>query len=278
MKRFLFIIALFLASSPHVLYTQCSDAGVCVVGARDVSIGHRISAGYTYGKSGKADDLTFHSIQLDGDIQLSHDSRMTARLPWSRTIGPLGHTSGIGDLTLVWNQIVWEVDTDQLSVQAGAKLATGSSNAANLPQSYQPGLGTNDLLFGLSYRSAPWLFAVGYQLSRGRSDNAIIRLQRGDDLLARIGYEMHIDDFVLGLEILTIKRLQESSVLGPGSSFIAVSGSDQLQVNLLAKWSLPISEQYGVAGLAAVPMLSRSVNIDGLTRSVTLSIGLQYTL
>jgi len=207
---------------------------------------------------------------------------MTVRFPWSRISGPLGYASGIGDLTLLWSQTVWKVNADQVSVQIGGKFATGNANSANLPQAYQPGLGTNDFLFGVSYGTEPWLFAVGYQLSRGRSNNSITRLQRGDDLLARIGFTTHIDDLIVGLELLTIKRLQESSVLNPvnaaGGSFIAVSGSDQFQANFLARVSLPLSEPYSLAGLAAVPLRSRSVNVDGLTRSITLSVGIQYAL
>lgn len=282
MTRIIPAIVVLLMLCPNVFYAQCSDAGICVVGSRHALIGHRVSAGYAFSKSGKKDDLTIHSFQIEGDIQLFHDSRLTVRLPGSRTSGPLGRTSGIGDLTLLWNQTVWEVDGNQVNVQIGGKFATGNANSANLPQAYQPGLGTNDFLFGVTCETEPWLFAVGYQLSRGRSNNSIIRLQRGDDLLARIGYKTHVEDLIVGLEILTVKRLHESSVLNPviatGNSFIAISGSDQFQVNLLARVFLPLSERYSLAGLAAVPLRSRSVNVDGLTRSVTLSVVIQYSL
>ena len=281
-RRIIFALVALSALCPNVFYAQCSDAGVCVFGSRHAWVGHRISAGYAFGKSSRTDDLTIHSFQVEGDIQFFYDSRMTVRFPWSRISGPLGYASGIGDLTLLWSQTVWKVNADQVSVQIGGKFATGNANSANLPQAYQPGLGTNDFLFGVSYGTEPWLFAVGYQLSRGRSNNSITRLQRGDDLLARIGFTTHIDDLIVGLELLTIKRLQESSVLNPvnaaGGSFIAVSGSDQFQANFLARVSLPLSEPYSLAGLAAVPLRSRSVNVDGLTRSITLSVGIQYAL
>jgi hypothetical protein len=269
-------------SFPNVFYAQCSDAGVCVVGSRHALMGHRVSVGYVFGKSGKTDDLTIHSFQIEGDIQLFHDSRLTVRLPWSRTSGPLGHTGGIGDLTLLWNQTVWEAIGGQLSVQAGGKFATGNANSADLPQAYQPGLGTNDLLLGISYDTEPWLFAFGYQRSRERSNNSITRLQRGDDLLARIGYNTHAGDLTVGLEILAIKRLQEASVLNAaiagGNSFTTISGSDQFQANLLATVSLPFSESYSISGFAAVPLRGRNVNVDGLTRSITLSVAIQYLL
>jgi hypothetical protein len=260
---------------------QCSDAGVCSIGSRHALLRHQVSARYVFGSSGKTDDLTIHTIQVEGTIQFLRDSRLSILLPWSRTNGPLGYASGIGDLAILWNQTVWGEAGNQLGVQIGGKFATGTTNAGNLPQAYQPGLGTNDLLLGITYETDPWLFALAYQLSRGRSDNAVTRLNRGDDVLARIGYTTHIEDLIVGLEVLAIKRLQESSVLDPavpgGNSFIAVSGSDQFQVNLLSTASLPLSDTFSLQGRAAVPLRSRSVNVDGLKRSLTLAIGVQYS-
>ena len=281
MKIIIKVIALLMSCS-YALFAQCSDAGVCVIGSKRTMPGHQLGASYVFGKSGKTDDLIIHSIQIEGGIQFFPHSRLVVLLPWSRINGPLGYASGLGDITVLWNQGVCEMLGNQLSVQIGAKFATGDANSSNLPQAYQPGLGTNDLLLGISYETEPWLFALGYQLSRGRSDNAATRLRRGDDLFTRIGYKTHVDDLIVGLEILAIKRLQKSSVLDPavagGSSFIDVSGSDQFQANLLLTLSLPLSESFSLRSHIAVPLRSRRVNVDGLTRSVTLSVGVQCSL
>lgn len=281
MIRIGFILILLLGISSNAILAQCSDAGICVIGAKPTLLGHQVGASYLFGKSGKTDDLTIHSIQIDGSIQLFPNSRVTILLPWSRTNGPLGDASGIGDLTLLWNQVLSDTLNNRLSLQIGGKFATGTNNSGNLPQSYQSGLGTNDLILGISYETEPWLFSLGYQLSRGRSNNPVTQLKRGDDVLTRIGYKTHVADLSVGLEVLAIKRLQESSVrdtAAGSSSFITLAGSDQFQVNLLATMSLPISESFSLQGLVAVPLRSRTVNVDGLKRSSTLSVGIQYSL
>ena len=100
--------------------------------------------------------------------------------------------------------------------------------------------------------------------------------------LPKIGYKNHVDNLVVGLEVLAIKRLQQSSVLdngvAGGSSFINVSGSDRFQVNLLATLLLPLSDSFSVRSYVAVPLRSRTVNVDGLTRSITLSVGMQASI
>jgi len=243
--------------------------------------GYQVGAHYVFGASGQPDDLTIHSIEIEGSIQVFSDSRVTIRLPWSGTSGPLGNASGIGDLVVILDQEVGAMSGGRLDVQIGGKFATGEVNSGNLPQAYQPGLGTNDLLVGVSYETTPWLFALGYQLSQGRSDNAVTRLKRGDDLLGRIGYMTTFDKLSVGLEALAIKRLQESSVLDTTiagvESFADVPDSDQLQVNLVGRVSLPLSETFGLQGLVALPLLSRDVNVDGLKRSITISAGVEYS-
>lgn len=279
--KYISLVALLFVASPLHLHAQCSDAGVCSIGSPDSMSGHGLRAGYTLGRSGKADDLTIHTVQLEGIVRFSPEARLSVVVPWSRTSGPPGSAQGIGDVTILWNQTVWSRPEHLLSVQAGGKLATGTVNDGNLPQAYQPGLGTNDLLLGLAYETGPWLFAAGYQLSRGRSDNAVTRLKRGDDILGRAGYRTRVADLPATVELLALQRLQQSSILDPsdpgGNRFMTVAGSDRLQVNVLATLSLPISDRTGLRTAVAVPLRSRAVNVDGLTRSFTASFDVLYT-
>lgn len=269
---FLFII------TPH-LHAQCSDAGACVIGSAPAESRHQVSLRYVFGSSGGDDPLTFHTIQLDGVLDLIEGGALILRLPYRIIDGPLGSTSGIGDLTLLWRQQLWSDHGNTLSLQAGGKVGTGPVNEEGLPQAYQPGLGTNDIIVGLSYETAPWIFAAGYQLSTGRSDNEVDRLARGDDLFARAGYRTFVDDVNLGLEVIAIKRLAEDNVRHPvvddGEFFIDVPDSDQLQVNVMGTSSYEIDDRISLLGQVAVPLLQRDVNIDGLKRSLTLSVGVQ---
>lgn len=278
MIRSVFILAVLLVITPNAIFSQCSDAGVCAIGPSNSSHKHNFSLSYVYGESGKADGLSIHSFLIGGSYQVYSSSTITFLLPYTSIKGHLGNTSGIGDLTVLWNQVVWMKTGYELKIQIGGKFATGDDNLNFLPQAYQPGLGTNDVLVGITYETDPWFLALAYQLSRGRSNNAITRLSRGDDVLARAGYKLDLFDIDFGLEMIAIKRLHESSVLKLPSTivptFTNLNKSNQFQLNAQFSGFRQMNERIGLKALLAFPLRSRSVNVDGLTRSFTVSLGI----
>jgi len=275
------VCSLFLTTG--TIQSQCSDAGVCSIGHRSSQQQVQVGMDYAFGMSSKADDLKFHSVIASVLVPVFEDSRLTLSLPYSRQRGPLGSASGIGDLTAIWTQTVFSGTDFRFNVNVGTKIALANVNSGGLPQSYQSGLGTNDVLAGISYETGEWNFSFGYQLSQGRSDNVFSRLKRGDDLLFTVGYEMPVGEFTAAGEVLAIKRIHTSNVLVPLAAqplplYIDIPGSDQTQINLVGRLSYPLTESIRTRGMIAVPMLKRDVNIDGLTRSISLSIGLVHTL
>ncbi len=273
------VLAVLLTCFTSGLSAQCSDAGACSIGAIEVGPGHRIGVRYAFGKSGKADGLTFHTVEVEADVALFRTSRLIISMPWSRSSGPAGDLGGAGDLTVLWHQPLTEIGSGALSLQAGARLATGESDGAGLSQAYQPGLGTNDILFGLTYTAGSWHAAAGYQVSRGRSANAITRLRRGDDLMMRVGYATDLSGVQAGVDLLAIKRLHLSSVAGAvAGTFVDVPGSDQFQVNVVPSAGIPVTGAFTLRVAAAVPLRSRDINVDGLTRSLTVLIGVEARL
>jgi hypothetical protein len=275
-----FSVVIILCLSVQPVFGQCSDAGVCLLGRKPEVAKHAIGLTYSYGKGTKEDLLMLHSVKLTGEFQLFEESRLLLEIPYSFQSGMLGSTGGIGDLSIVFSQTVFSEGISSLSFQVGGKFATGIVNSRNLPQAYQSGLGTNDLLAGVAFEHDRWNATVAYQRSRGRSDNRITRLKRGDDLLVRGGYRFIEMPAALHGEVLAIKRLEESSILrtaeGRPDEFISVPGSDQFQINLLGRAVYPIADEYKLQFLAAIPLLDREINLDGLTRSITLSAGVSY--
>ena len=282
MKNQIVFLAACVLLSGRQLIAQCSDAGVCSIGHETTSPGPRVSVDYQFGRSSRTDDLTFHSVVVSADIPVFTDSRLYASIPYSRQSGPLGSASGIGDMTLIWTQRLLGDAASRLGIQMGGKIALADVNTNGLPQAYQSGLGTHDGLFGVTYDVLEWNFALAYQLSRGRSSNSVNRLRRCDDLLLRAGYRHEFTSVTLGGEVLAIKRLAQSSVLTSGSgqpeAFGDLSNSDQTQINVLVRGSYALSETVDLKGMAAIPLLKRDVNVDGLTRSVSLSLGLSLLL
>ena len=272
-----------LLVGPHTLSAQCSDAGVCSIGHRSPQRQSTFSLEYLFGRTSKTDDITVHTVRLNAQFPLFSQSALTISIPYSGQSGPLGSVSGIGDLTVVWTQELWSTGGFRWSANFGGRIALADVNAGHLPQAYQSGLGTNDLLAGFACQNDEWNIALGYQLSRGRSANTTTRLRRGDDVLFSIGYSNSLGALRATGEILAIKRLDNSSVVNllsasPLPSYQDVPNSAQGQVNLVARADYPLSPIVTARAAIAVPLLKREVNVDGLTRSLTLTAGFACSL
>jgi hypothetical protein len=229
-----------------------------------------------FGHSGKADDLSFLSLKLFVQYELAENSAVSFAIPFSRISGPLGSLSGLGDAIVLWDQRLLEEDEKEFHVQAGAKLATGASNDGGLPQQYQPGIGTNDALVGMLYRIKDWSFDAAYQYSTGRSENLITRLRRGDDVVGRVQRKILFEPLEASVALLAVKRLGHSSVrdtLSAPESFVDVAGSDQFQMNIAAEVLYLLDASKTIVCSLAFPLLKRAVNVDGLTRAFTVSVG-----
>lgn len=276
------VLGLMGAMADLPLFAQCSDAGACVVGSAEQSESHRIGVFYVYGRSTATDDLTFNGVQLDAVFRLSPHTNLQVRLPFTHISGPLGSTRGIGDAVVTAEQTINKTHRTRFAIQAGARLSIGEENAAGLPQSYQPGLGTTDLIVGISYENHEWMTALAYQLSRSRNTNALTRLKRGDDIMLRGGYRSSIERLRFSGELLAVQRLTKSSVLVGGASgsevYTDLENSNALQVNVVGEVVYPLAGKLDVSLSAAVPLLKREVNVDGLTRALSAKVGVIVAL
>jgi hypothetical protein len=281
----LFIIIIFSAGP---VSAQCSDAGICIFGKKHEETNQKhnsqISLAYVFGRSGESvydnDDIIYNTFKLGGEFEVFKTSRFGFSIPYSYNSGDFGSVSGIGDLSLYWSYSLPIRKNHLLNFQVGTKLATGKVNSSDsLPQRYMPGLGTNDLLLGVSYSTKNFTISAAYQKPFGRSSNDVTRLKRGDDFLFRAGYHEVFNKLQVKAEVLTILRLQESSILNPLTNtedFIQVDGSNETQINLLGEVTYSVSDNFDLIGSAAIPLLKRDYNLDGLRRSITLSAGAAY--
>ncbi|HAB51611.1 MAG: hypothetical protein A2315_08700 [Ignavibacteria bacterium RIFOXYB2_FULL_35_12] len=145
------VLFLFILLINYCVLAQCSDAGVCRLSDHSFDIENNtsldVSVAYKFGSSGKEDDVQFHSLQLNGNYNLFTNSSIKFLIPYNIQSGPGGNVSGLGDLIISWNQNLLSYESSSLNASLGIKLATGSDNKNSLPQLYQSGLGSNDLLF-----------------------------------------------------------------------------------------------------------------------------------
>ncbi len=62
--------------------------------------------------------------------------------------------------------------------------------------------------------------------------------------------------------------------MAPMESYIDVENSDQTQLNLLTQFQYQMNNNYSLIADFAIPFIKREVNVDGLTRSFSASIGI----
>ena len=261
-------------------FSQDSDAGISSIESALHDRKHQsINFDYIYGASGGNDDLTFSTYRLSADIDLFTGTKIWGSLPLVMTEGPLGGVSGIGDLILVINQKLFTIGGAGAFIDFGTRLATGTQNADSLPLAYQTGLGSNDLMFGVSVVSDNINVGVGYQLNGGRAANELTQLKRGDDFIVRGGYMHRGESFDFGGELLAIKKLEEQSIFDHVDSlFKSIPESDGFQLNALLKARWNIANSFALTGSFGFPLLERKVNIDGLKRAYTVTAGIAVKL
>ena len=283
MKKVLIIGFVILTTvGANKSFSQCSDAGVCQLGFTHEESTHKnfdTGLSYSFGTSGKDDDVKFNSIKLDLSYQPFSNTKFSAILPYNMQSGPLGDVNGIGDLILSLTQTVYSHKKQNVFFTVGGKIATGDDNKEDLPQIYQSGLGSNDMLIGVNYSARNVLLGVGYQVAGSRNNNELNRLERGDDFIARGSYTFEFDELNISPQLLFIKRIGKSSVLDLSSTeekFIEVEDSDQLQINFLVNVNYSINKDVSLVAEVALPFLKRDVNVDGLTRAFSAGIGFRY--
>ncbi len=293
--KVLAIAMLFLSSLQS--YSQgCSDAGFCTMGTLapassvDTVLKHlaKLSLGFGIGEQG-----TRHiNIVPEFEFSFFKKNILQIKVPYISVNGNLGSNSGIGDLSLSISQGIYSGDKSQLSITAGAKLPTGttgkSKNGISLPMPYQTGLGTTDLILGLSYRYQKWNIGVGYQkVLRNGNKNKFLHssdsigvqndyfesnlLNRGDDALLRIERNFDLKKIKITAGLLTIYRLQKDKITDVSINEIALSGSDGVTLNVTGNFLYNFSKHSGVNFLFGAPVMVRKTRADGLTRGVVLS-------
>lgn len=285
LKILCLLLIIIITGNSYQVIAQCSDAGVCSVGhtmSEDNDNILNLNLGYKFGSSGKEDEVKYHSFQFGAVYNFLEKTSLQLAIPYNIQSGPLGDVNGIGDLLISITHNIINANNSNLDASIGAKFGTGDDNTDNLPMAYQSGLGSNDILLALNYTYMNLGFGVGYQLAGGRNNN-FIRLERGDDLLVRASYNLILDQIRITPQLLFIKRLAESSVLdtsstSPAETFVEVDNSDQTQLNFLTTFLYQINENYSLFADFAIPFIKREVNVDGLTRSFSASLGVQINI
>ena len=279
-----FISAIFLTLwlSAYV-HPQCSDAGVCAIGYAPhiEEKKHSFDLLYRYGNSGKEDKIAYHNFEFKAAFNVIDQTSLLLSFPFHRiSNGPDGNANGVGDLMVFINQDLSNSTGLDLSVLLGIRLATGDANASpELPQAYQPGLGTNDIIFGLKYTAASYAISAGYQLVENTfTKNTLTPIRRADDFYLQFAYLFNLGDFEIKTDVQLIQRLAKTELKILDGTVSELEKTDQMQVNLGAEVNYGLNDTHSLLGGFAFPVLKRETNIDGLTRVLTIYAGWRLNL
>ncbi len=266
------------------VFSQDMDAGISIMGRRDPRLleeqkESKLTMTNNLGFSGKdpldGGEFTINTIMADGDIHFYKTSRIFFRLAYGISAGPAKTVNGPGDIMVMYSSDFSLPLVKTWNISVGIKISSGSANIGPYPMAYEPALGSNDLLLGFGKNFGIANLYFGYQKSFGRSVNKLTELKRGDDVMLRAGITEKFETGYLQAEILGIKRIQESNVVIYNSvprQYFDVDQSNELQLNVLGKVSVQTSRYISLEALAALPLLTRDSNIDGLKRAFSISL------
>jgi len=293
--RGLVLIAMwFLLGGAPALAQGCSDAGICTMGNMRAgatttelqrSINTSLSSSIGIGEQG----VTILHVVPEVSVPLFDHGTLRASIPLVRASGSLGTNEGIGDASINYSHSLYRDNGIEMGLTAGARIATGTTDAERsagkaLPMPYQTGLGTTDLVVGLSAVIDQWTFAAGYQrVVVDRNSNTYHddglgyftshQLRRGDDAMLRASRRFDVAGIDLAPSILAIYRVQGDRVMN-----LDVQGSAGLTLNAALAAVAPLSERFFLRLDLASPVVVRKVRADGLTRAFVATLEMSYRL
>jgi len=276
------LIATTLGCLPLLAWGECSDAGICRLASASPSTGpHQTEPWLQVGlvaslaQGDKDSGVMYTTLTPQIAVRPYDGLQIALAVPFVSLDGDDGDASGVGDAVLTASQRIGSGAWGDWAIHVGARIGTGDDNAnPGLPQAYQPGLGGTDFLIGLGWNRERFSAAVGYALAAGANDLTGTELERGDDLALSFGYRHPLSDsWEARARVVGIYRLAESTISDSGSGREAVSDSDGLQINIRAGLGFSPTAHLRVDFGAALPLLRRDSDVDGLTRAYAIEAG-----
>jgi len=293
----------------NALAQGCSDAGFCTLGAmrpnQPTLINNQprlLSAEICFGKAATRFHDIIQNVNFDLNARISSTLSAQVKLPYMLVEGPLGKTAGFGDLSLSLSRKLFQNGGQSIGFTLGGKIPNGQPNRKSaddrpLPMYYQTTLGTYDIIAGLSYQNAHWLFAGGVQVPlnqaksefkwgawKGDENEALARkypvsaqIRRGSDWMLRLERNFRSSKWNGYLGLLSIYRFVPDRITLPATGARTyVYNSNGLVINVITGFGFQLTANQGIKLLAAYAPLKRKINPDGLSRDWVLSMAYEY--
>lgn len=297
------IVVLFILLTPALLKSQgCSDAGVCsMLSDKDIQ---PEKDKYIVGISqyfGVGDEKTAVFNTLLAFDYRTENFDFSLIVPYVYTNGDLGCLSGLGDLKFAGGFTGALSEDAAIKFIAGVKFASGEANGKKngrpLPMVYQTGLGTSDLMLGISLRLSTWTFGVGFQYTEDKSTNEFLhedwldeekalhynefyKSRRGIDLMLSVDKFVNFDETSVYGGIQLIHRNEDKNVIRYNfeSGKYEVTEQNLTTINVRAGLKNNLTDFVALHLDVALPILARDHAADGLRRSFSAAFGLKFSL
>jgi len=278
------LLVMFILSIKNS-YSQCSDAGVCIIGDKHKKTKAEITSSalsfqYSLGLSGSPEDFVIHTFKFGGDFSITDNFSVNAVLPVYSIVYKEKNVfskNGIGDAFILGNYVTPTGKNQNISFQGGFKLNTSSVDKTKFE--YYDAQGSNDLLLGVDYNFSFLNFSGGAQIPlTNYKDDLGFTFKRGADLMFRTGLQRKAGDVKIKFELLALKRLSESEFDYGGGTTVKIDKSDFFQLNIMGGLLFNLSPDFLVDFGIAIPMLKRDDNTDGTKRVFTSSLGIRYNI
>lgn len=271
----------------------CADAGLCSIGPMkssdffDEPANGELRFRPSYGLGEK--QVSIIGLQLEGDYNIKDIVYFQFLLPYTISTGSLGHTSGLGDLTLSLSIPIFSNDEVSTTIFGGSKIPFQNGNATYdgnlLPMAYQPSLGTFDALGGVAVTYKQFLFSAGYQQPLTQNENKYIApgidpdneswttndFERAADMAIRAEYSKSNPEKInWKAGLLGIIHMGNDTYFDPTDNVRKdIENSQGLTLNVTGG----ISKNWGKYTLGTdlgFPVITREARPDGLTRTFVL--------
>ena len=238
---------------------------------------------------------------VDMGFSLNSKNSVQVKLPYQAVTGHLGHTSGMGDISLCYTRNMYTSDQFDLNLSVGGKVRSNQSDKVSeegypLPMYYQTSLGTYDVISGLSLINRKWLFATGIQVPLNQNNNQFVwgawpvpptiskedsayihqysrskELKRGIDVMLRVERNFRFSRLNFTLGLLPIYRItnDEISLKNPSTGQferVKPEGARGLAMSGIFTTGYSFNAQSGIKLLLGHKFIQRDENPDGLTR------------
>ncbi len=299
MKK-LIVFASSMIAALNVQGQGCSDAGFCTAGSMhgaastDTASVGKTGVSLTAGSGEQGTTILIPQIEWAHTI--GTNTQIEVKLPFYFASGNIGEHSGLSDPTITVTKTILLNKNWTLLGTIGTRISLSNANANDdmgrpLPMPYQQGLGTTDVIAGLTLQHKNWLFVSagyqqpliqynhnGYLASLGtpadKEYNAYFdsrELNRRGDVLLRADVMYSYKRWSVSGGPLFIYHLGEDRITNLAGMETSLKGSDGLTLNLTAKIGYKTKRSLWELG-GGTPFVVRDNRPDGLTRAFVVTL------